>query len=307
MRSQRLIDELQSDLLEAYGTGGQFVRWRPPGHFYSPIPDAGEIDRHADRIWHHPSGEIEGIDLRADAQLALLEKLSQFSADLPWERKQRDDLQYWYENPNFSWFDAIQLGCMIRHLRPRRLIEVGSGWSSCVTLDANRLWLDGTMECTFVEPYPDLLMELLTPAERLEVRLIPKGLQDTPTDIFEELEPNDILFLDSTHVSKLDSDVNHFLFRVLPVIRPGVWIHIHDIVFPFEYPQDWVAEGRAWNEAYALRAFLMYNARFQIELWGGYLLGFHRERVAELIPDALNNGGTSLWLSRTETPTVAQV
>ena len=84
---------------------------------------------------------------------------------------------------------------------------------------------------------------------------------------FEKLEPNDLLFIDSSHISKIGSDLNYLLFEVLPSLKPGVIIHFHDILYPFEYPYEWIEKGIYWNEAYLLKAFLMHNKNYEILLF----------------------------------------
>src|SRR6185295_14291779 len=118
-----------------------------------------------------------------------------------------------------------------------------------------------------IEPYPDLVKRLLRPDDFDRVQFIRSLVQDVPLKIFDVLEANDILFIDSSHVCKVGSDVYHELFRILPRLRPGVIIHFHDIFWPFEYPEDWLREGRAWNELYLMRAFLQHNEAYEILLF----------------------------------------
>ena len=130
--------------------------------------------------------------------------------------------------------DAIFLHAMLRHLRPRRLIEIGSGYSSAVTLDTNEHFLGGSLECSFVEPYPELLLGLMKPGDHERVRVIPQRLQDVPLELFDELGADDVLFVDSTHVAKAMSDVNRLFFEILPRLKPGTFVHIHDVFYPFD-------------------------------------------------------------------------
>ncbi|MCU4121180.1 class I SAM-dependent methyltransferase [Variovorax sp. N23] len=124
-------------------------------------------------------------------------------------------------------------------------------------------------------------------------------LQDVPVGVFQALGENDVLFIDSTHVSKVGSDVNRLLFEIFPLLAPGVVIHLHDIFYPFEYPKAWILEGRAWNEAYLVRAFLQDNARFQVLLMNTFMSHFHREFFEQQMPLCLHNEGASLWLRKT--------
>lgn len=270
----------------------------PPGHFHSPIPNLEEIRRCDARLWPKQVYTLPGIDLRAEAQVALLEHLAQLAGDLPFAATQQEGLRYWYENEFYSYGDALLLATLLRFLRPRRLIEVGSGFSSAVTLDINERYLDGQLACVFIEPFPARLHSLLTPADQERVTIRAQPVQDVPLSVFAELAAGDILLIDSSHVGKIGSDVNYLLFDVLPTLAAGVLVHFHDIFYPFEYPKGWVYQGRAWNEAYLVRAFLQFNAAFEILLFGDYLAQQHRARLAELLPLAVKNPGASLWLRK---------
>ena len=125
-------------------------------------------------------------------------------------------------------------------------------------------------------------------------------LQEAPLSLFESLGENDVLFIDSTHVSRIGSDVNRLFFEILPRLRPGVLIHVHDVFYPFEYPRHWIMEGRAWNEIYVLRAFLEFNDRFEIVLFNTYLTQNQRHFIQERFPLCLANEGGSLWLRRVD-------
>jgi hypothetical protein len=187
---------------------------------------------------------------------------------------------------------------MLRHLEPNKLIEVGSGASSCVTLDTNELFLGNEVNCTFIEPFPAFLKSLIKDTDKSNVRIIDSKLQDVPLNLFKELQENDILFIDSTHVSKFNSDVNYILHEILPVLSNGVYIHFHDIFFPFEYPKEWLLNGMAWNEQYILRAFLEYNNHFKIILFNTYLETIYQEKLKERFPLLFKNTGGSIWIKK---------
>lgn len=273
-------------------------RMTQPGHFYSPIPDLEEIRKDELRIFASPPRNIPGIDLHEPDQLDLLEVFASFCADLPFTPGKTEGLRYYYENPAYSYSDAILLHCMIRQAKPRRIVEVGSGFSSCVMLDTNELFFDNTIETTFIEPYPELLMSLVKEEDKARLKVIPSRLQDVALEVFDSLAENDILFIDSTHVSKIGSDVNRIFFDLLPRIRKGVLVHFHDIFYPFEYPKGWIYKGRAWNEAYMLRAFLQYNAAFRVILMNTFMQHFHEEFFRAKLPLCLKNAGGSIWLRK---------
>ena len=159
----------------------------------------------------------------------------------------------------FGHADAALYRAILSYLRPSRIIEVGSGFSTAVALDeadANP-GLAG-LEITCVEPYPQRLLALLRSSDHVTLLRCP--VQDVPLEAFDKLGAGDILFIDSSHVAKAGSDVTWLLLRVLPRLVPGVAVHLHDIFWPFTYRADWLEERRDWNEAYFLHAFLSGNA-----------------------------------------------
>jgi predicted O-methyltransferase YrrM len=283
-------DQLRADL-------AHWKMWMSPGHFYSPIPSLEEVRAREAELFGPPPPSLPGIDLREQEQIALIKGLARFYGELPFPRTQSAETRYWFENWAYSYADAIFLYSMLRHLEPRRVIEVGSGFSSAAMLDTAERWLPET-SFTFIDPDTSTLDALLRPGDRERVSVIRARLQDVPLTTFDALVANDILFIDSTHVSKTGSDVNRIVFDILPRLAPGVHVHFHDVFYPFEYPKEWVYEGRAWNEDYILRAFLEYNGAFEIVLFGTWLARFHRDLLQELMPLTLENPGGSLWLTR---------
>jgi len=217
---------------------------------------------------------------------------------LPFCDKKTDGLRYYYKNDFYSYSDAIFLYCMIRHLKPKKYIEVGSGFSSGVTLDTNELFMENSIDCIFIEPYPERLESLLKENDRKKVVVHKRRLQDIPVEVFMELGENDILFIDSTHVAKFNSDVNFVFHEILPILNQGVHIHFHDIFYPFEYPRNWLLEGRAWNEQYILRAFLEYNKEFKIVMFNTYLVSMYEEKIKGRFPLLYKNTGGSIWLKK---------
>ena len=287
-RRQQLEAENQH-LRDVYET------WVPPGHFYSPFPDLVDYDRRGAAL-REPDRELLGIDLREQEQLELVEVLGALVADIAFPERPDGTTRYWFDNPAYSYGDGTVLHGMLRLLRPRRIVEVGSGHSSAMILDTVEGWLDGT-QLTFVEPYPELVQGLLRPGDAERVMIHEVAVQDVDLHLFEALEAGDVLFIDSTHVVKPGSDVNHLVFEVFPRLRRGVWVHLHDIFFPFEYPEAWVREGRAWHEAYLLRAFLLFNPRFEIRWFQDLLWLRHRDRL-ERLPWVTTNPGANLWLEK---------
>lgn len=267
----------------------------PPGHYYSPTISKEDLVYRAEKIWIDPPRQIPEIELNEEMQLSLLEEFAEYYKDLPFESSFKEGLRYYYDNNMYSYSDAVFLFCMIRKSKPKRIIEVGSGFSSALMLDVNNLFCKNAIQCTFIEPYPARLNALLFENEK--INLLEKPVQDVEVSLFEDLEENDILFIDSTHVSKTGSDVNFLIFNVLPNLKKGVKIHFHDIFYPFEYPKNWVIEGkRSWNEDYLLRAFLSYNKKFKIIAFNTFLEEFHEAWFKKNMPLCMKNKGGSIWL-----------
>lgn len=274
-------------------------QWVPSGHFYSPYPDLADYGRRVGGLLD-PGRELVGIDLHEADQLALADTLASELADggldLVEHEVRGGDRRYWLDNPAYAYGDGVVLHAMLRHLRPQRIVEVGSGYSSALILDTVDRYMP-TTEVTFVEPFPALVESLLRADDERRVTIHRSPVQDVDTDVFEALGAGDVLFIDSTHVAKAGSDVNHLFFEVLPRLRTGVWVHLHDIFFPFEYPEAWVREGRAWHESYVLRAFLTHNSVFAIRWFQTFLWARHRGAFDGL-PWVDKNPGGNVWLER---------
>ena len=200
------------------------LAWVPAGHFYSPILSADDR-RRATRVRELPR-EIPGVDLHEDAQLALLEKMPPLYESLHFTAAPDPARRYHYENTFYSYSDAVHYALMLLHHQPRRVIEVGSGYSSALLLDiAEQTASDRPIDMTFIEPYPDELAALARPGD-LDGRLVQSGVQDVDLSQFIGLEAGDFLFIDSTHVAKAGSDVNYLYFEVLPRLASGVFVHV---------------------------------------------------------------------------------
>jgi len=198
----------------------------------------------------------------------------------------------------FNHSDALILYSMLRHLRPQKIIEVGSGFSSALMLDVTDIFFDRCMQFTLVEPYTERLTQLLRSGDQKNIELIEDIVQKVPVSTFQKLDAGDVLFIDSSHVSKVGSDVSYIEFEVLPASEPGVVIHFHDIFRPFEYPMQWIIDGKAWTEAYLIRAFLQYNRQFEIMLFNNYVARAFEAFLTERMPIFMKKPGGSLWLRK---------
>jgi predicted O-methyltransferase YrrM len=266
------------------------------GHFHSPVPDADYVLAHWDRLVDRSAHPLPGIDLGEERQLQLVRELGAYMPDLPWRDTPVAGLRYITDNEFFPGGDALLLYAMLRHLRPRRVIEVGSGFSSAAMLDTDERFLASATTFDFIEPYPARLEQFVTADARHRIH---RGMvQDVPLELFDGLGARDVLFIDSSHVVKFGSDVLHLLDAVLPRLRAGVVVHFHDIFWPFDYPKQWYTHGRSWNEAYAVRHFLAFNSQFRILLFADWLRATQTALLAAHLPLLPHYPAGSLWLER---------
>ena len=263
--------------------------------FYYPIPVVSEL---SPSIWQRETPML-GIDMNEEMQLAFLNQIcsvyqpeyDRFGLDKP-----EGDCVYFMRNGMFGDIDGDVLYSMIRHFKPQHIIEIGSGWSTVLAayaLHKNTTETGRQANLTAIEPYPSSFLKQHVPND---VTIIDKPVQEVGFEIFEALGENDILFIDSSHVAKIDSDVCFEFLEVLPRLKKGVLIHIHDIFLPFEYPQAWVRqELRFWTEAYILQAFLMFNQTFEI-LWAGNWMKIkHPEQISRVFR---GNASQSFWIRK---------
>jgi predicted O-methyltransferase YrrM len=255
-----------------------------PGHFYSPLTTDADVRRAL--TWT----EAPGVDLAEASQLELATQVGGLLAEPP------PGPRYIADNRMYGPADAAIYRAMLTYLRPARVIEVGSGYSTALALDeseANDV-LAG-LELTCIEPFPERLLGLLQESDRDRLTLIRQPVQEVEMAVYSRLGPQDVLFIDSTHVVKAGSDVVWLFLHVLPRLAPGVVVHVHDVFWPFEYPAEWLRQHRDWTENYLLHAFLADNARWEILLFSSWLWRCH----AELVPQWLaTESPGSIWLRK---------
>lgn len=288
------------DLIKDRDQLRELKKFGHPGDFLSPIPDISDIEKNSDTLFQRDIDISSSIELRANEQIEFLNEIAPYNDAFDWPEFLDEDKRYYLSNGWFNEGDAIILYMMLRHFKPKRVIEIGSGYSSALMLDVNDIFLKGIVNFTFIEPFPEKrLLNLLTKKDTENTNIIKDYVQNVPISAFSTLESKDILFIDSSHVSKIGSDVNTILFDILPTLKPGVLVHFHDIFWPFQYPKEWIIdEGRAWNEAYLLRAFLQYNSKFEILFFNSYMGYKYNLELKNLIPLFLKNPGGSLWLRK---------
>ena len=271
----------------------------PPGHFYSPIADVVEIELDAERLFGDRIPKA--VYLNVSQQKKTFRELAEHFRTIPFSQEKSDGLRYYYNNTSYAFGDAFGYWGMLRAKRPSRIIEIGSGFSSALALDAvDLLALDTT--CTFIDPYPQLLHKVAAPVNGRH-KVLAERVQSVDLVIVEDLRENDILFIDSSHVVKTGSDVHFEITEMLPRLQSGVIVHFHDVFDRFEYPRAWAVDSRlSWNELYFLQAFLMYNHAFEIIYFNDYFVKRQAEELHQLPMDVqhrirLNPGG-GLWLRK---------
>lgn len=270
----------------------------PPGHYYSPVVDPRELTgTRAPNRAVDPT-DIPGITLDVAAMRRWWKDNSSTIAATPFPQNEDPQWRYFSNNNIYPIGDAAILRAMIINNRPKQIIEIGSGFSSAAMLDViEELGLSTTLTC--IEPYADRLRSRMRPGDEKRLSIIEEPVQNVSLARFSTLSAGDILFIDSTHVLKTGSDVHYELFSILPSIPPSVTIHFHDIQYPFEYPDLWIFDRQySWNEAYAVRAFLMYNQRFRIVFMNGLFHSKGQDLIKETFPAFHENPGSSLWIKK---------
>lgn len=264
-----------------------------PVHFYSPIPDTRALP---ESIWEAES-ELPGVEMNVAGQLRLLrEVFPQYHDEYRTfaHHKTDDPHAFYYDNGSFVASDPAVLHCMVRHFKPRRILEIGGGFSTLVTARAAQL--NGATEFTCVEPYPNATLRGGVPGL---ARLIEQKAQDVDRALFAQLEANDILFVDTSHTVKCGSEVNTLFLEIFPRLNDGVIVHVHDIFFPSDYPRAWLHDHRIfWNEQYLLHAFLIGNAAFEVLFCNSFMALKYPEDLKIAFPEAPAWGGGSFWMRK---------
>lgn len=269
-------------------------------HYYEPWVGESELRRGLLR-----ERSVPGLELGEAEQLELLRELrwgDELSA-LPLQRPDVESAEptFFYRNGFFETGDAELYYSLVRWLRPRAIVEVGGGFSTLIARLAvaasQRESAAYSCRHTCIEPHENSWLEA-TGAEVLRSRV-----EDAPWELFAELQPGDILFIDSSHVVRPGGDVLHLVLEVLPRLRRGVWVHFHDVFTPRHYPVEWLLERRwLWTEQYLLEAFLSCNSEYRIRLAAAQLARDRPEQLAAACPmwgrERPAQEPASLWLER---------
>ncbi len=284
-----------------------FALWQKRGihvvkaDYRSPIPDTREL---SDAVFMRTT-DLIGVDMNDGEQLALMNAIAdtckpEYDA-FPREATGKPH-EFFLENGNFTSIDAEMLYGMVRHFKPNRLVEVGSGYSTLLTAQALLKNEEEGHSCEFlaIEPHPrDMISGEIPGLTQLAIEKV----ESISLAEFEVLGRDDILFLDTSHVVRIGGDLQYEFLEILPRLKPGVLVHIHDIFLPSSYPKYWVMEhNRFWNEQYLLQAFMAYNEHFEV-LWAGqYMVQNHPNalrKAFKAFDEGYGMGAGSFWIRRT--------
>jgi hypothetical protein len=260
-----------------------------PVHYYSPIPSSIDMAR------PRRSNSLLGINMDVDGGLNLANTLiEKYATDL--ERLFSGSGPYRPINSSFHPLDAALAYAYIREQRPHNVIEIGSGMSTLVIAAAIN---DGNLDTHFscIEPFPPAYLH---PNPMGVSEVVERPLQDLSLDRFKALKRGDVLFIDSTHVVRFNSDVVYEILEILPCLAAGVIVHVHDIFLPNDYPESWIKRHRYfWSEQYLLQAFLSMNESFRIELLANTIRSRLSNRTKTLVdPSTSDVEPASLWMRR---------
>lgn len=266
-------------------------------HYYEPLFNPKHLKRPLDH-----DRPLPGIDLNVPRQLAILEEFHFQDELLQFPYEKAEEEQFYYGNPNLGPGDSEYLYSLLRLYKPRTLIEVGSGYSTLIARAAlaqnSNEAANYTCRHVCIEPYEMIWLE-----RQAGIEVIRSRVEDLPPDFFAVLEANDVLFIDSSHVIRPQGDVLYNILQVLPLLRSGVLVHLHDIFTPADYPRDWVVNKvRLWNEQYLLEAFLSCNHEFEVIGALSFLSRRHPEKLAERLPIFRQHIGSarpgSFWIRK---------
>ena len=260
-----------------------------PRNFYSDIPSVEEIERSFE--FSEPNGPYNSLKLFKRRRIAeFLDTIAGFAQEFrpPKAGNPDDPSEFFWENPAFSYSDAMAYYAVIRHARPATIIEVGSGFSTLVALEAVKT--NGLGQIICIDPFPPSWLR------RLPIEIIAKPAQTISLEYLNTtLEDGDILFIDSTHTVKAGSDCLHLYLRMLPFIQRNIMVHAHDIYLPFPLPAAHFDRHIYWTEQYLLLAYLLDNPKIEVLFGSVYNHRFLLGRLNRFMGGKWPSGGASFW------------
>ena len=267
-------------------------------HYYQPVPDIKHLKKRD--VWSKKSS-LRGIKWKTDKFINLLRQVAHFLPQNYWSRTQtKSVMDFCLDNTSFSYVCASLLYGMICMNKPKRIIEIGSGNSSKVILKTLSDNTRQNIDYTIIDPYCSFTE---SDFKQYKVNIIKEPIEEASIELFEKLERNDILFIDSSHTVRIGGDVNFLILDVLPILSAGVSVHFHDIELPYEYSEVYFTQEKKmfWTEAYLLQAFLSHNDSYEIELPATYLC---RERIDDVkkcypdMSDPFDWQSSSFWIRK---------
>ncbi|WP_185753725.1 class I SAM-dependent methyltransferase [Selenomonas sp. AB3002] len=262
-----------------------------PFNFYES-PYANKMECELSKKWRGNS--IKNVAMNIEGQLAFMKVIGAFAKEF--YKHYSDKFFRYRHNDMFEYGDAIVYHSMIRHYNPKRIIEIGSGYSTAVALDTIEFW-DCSADMTCIEPYPNRLYSIMKKGDEQKLKIVDDFVQNIDLSVFDELEKDDVLFIDSSHVLRSGGDVVMEFLQILPRLKKGVIIHVHDIFYPFEYPSAWIKSGRPYTEAFLLHALLMDNPNYELLFWEDYIGKYHKDEY-EKERGGVSDVGSSFWMRK---------
>jgi hypothetical protein len=250
-------------------------------HYYEPLFDMSGLPQALDQV-----RDLPGLDLRVEAQLELLTHLkytSEFTAFINASNDASNEIGFKIDNQSFEHGDADFLFQIIRHKKPNKVLEIGSGWSTKVakhalTLNAGETGRVSDHIC--IEPYEQPWLEKLG-----NIQLRRTKVEDSQINWSVALSSGDLLFIDSSHMIRPQGDVLYEYLYILPLLSSGVLVHVHDIFTPRDYPRDWMTKDvKFWNEQYLLETLLSNSQRYEIISALNMLKNDHFESLKKVCP-----------------------
>lgn len=266
-----------------------------PQVFYSPFPDPKDVDVEKIKL----KRDLPGVAFNLDESKRLMGGLVQYSTEIREFMKNRPQEVVPTWDLTYPVTDSATLYTMLRHLKPKRYIEVGCGWSTrCSTAALERNAKEGHVcQSAFIEPFPPPYLD----RDKLPGEFIKEKIERIPLKFFQRLEAGDVLFIDTSHVIKIQNDVEWELIHILPSLKPGVIVHIHDIFSPYDYPVDWtVGEGTkrgGINEQYALECLMSGGSDWEVILPVHLLWKEHNALLSQLI-EAKDPRTNAFWMRK---------
>jgi hypothetical protein len=244
--------------------------------------------------------DIPGIDWNLETQWQLIQAFAGYYPELPFPEHHNpmNSTRFYYYNDCYSYSDAIYLYAMLRHFQPKRIFEVGAGYTTALMIDTQERFFDYPVDYTVIDPADIRLNRLFKNETKLPFQYLQTRLEKIDPNCFTELCAGDFLFIDSSHQFERGGDLDVIFGKILPLLASGVIIHFHDVFCDFDYPEIWRKRNVKWDEAYYLRTFLQYNHAFEIIGCNSLMVRTFPAFFKEHMPLCAKNAGGSIWLRK---------